>query len=216
MTKSLPAHNVTRNRYTAASMARDVELLRAAGMSPAAATSVIKALGSLPAVGTASQAELEAAGVPRATASKLRHAFMIGRRSVTHANDLAPAIAADPEDIFHILRDRIIGVQQELFFTIALNTRCHIIDVIEVARGTVSQVYVECREVFRPAIRCSATSIVIAHNHPSGDPSPSDDDIELTDRLRKAGELLGISIIDHIVFTPTKYRSISDWMGDRW
>jgi DNA repair protein RadC len=79
--------------------------------------------------------------------------------------------------------------------------------------GTLSGVEVHPREVFKPAIVQSAAAIILAHNHPSGDPSPSRQDLEMTERLRQAGTLLGIAVLDHIVFAAEGYVSIAerDW-----
>ena len=81
------------------------------------------------------------------------------------------------------------------------------------SRGTAIGVEVHPREVFRPLIRMAAAGGVLAHNHPSGDPTPSSEDLELTRRMREVGQLLGIPIIDHVVVAQNGYRSIAEWAG---
>lgn len=96
----------------------------------------------------------------------------------------------------------IIGSEsQEVFLAIPLDSRLKPLAYCEVTRGTLNQSLVHPREVFRLAIALGAHSILVAHNHPSGDAAPSDADREVTRRLRKAGEVVGISLVDHIVVT---------------
>lgn len=96
---------------------------------------------------------------------------------------------------------------------LSIDIRNGLLGVAEVARGSAHGVEVHPREVFRPAIRCGAAGIVLAHNHPSGDPSPSPEDIELTRRLREVGTLVGIPVIDHIVVAASGFRSIAEHLG---
>lgn len=96
---------------------------------------------------------------------------------------------------------------------LALDARNAVIDEIEVARGSLTDVEVHPREVFRPLIRQAAAAAVVAHNHPSGDPSPSASDVTFTRRLRRAGELLGIPILDHVIIGRDDYSSIAELVG---
>ena len=114
-----------------------------------------------------------------------------------------PAIC-DPESAYRLLRPLIDGAtggdRQEAFFAILLNTKSKVIgSPVECTRGLLDTSLVHPREVFREAVRQSAASIVLAHNHPSGDPTPSKQDIDITQRLVKAGKILGIRVVDHIV-----------------
>jgi DNA repair protein RadC len=79
-----------------------------------------------------------------------------------------------------------------------------------VSQGTLTASLVHPREVFRPALRESAAAVVLVHNHPSGDPTPSREDIEITERLMRAGELLGVPVLDHVVVAERGYRSLRD------
>jgi DNA repair protein RadC len=115
--------------------------------------------------------------------------------------------------VFRLIQPRVAGLSQELFFVIGVDIRNGLLDVIEIARGSVHGVEVHPREVFRPLVRMAAAGAVLAHNHPTGDPTPSSQDIDLTRRLRDVGNLLGIPIVDHVVIGDTTYRSIAEWLG---
>jgi DNA repair protein RadC len=101
-----------------------------------------------------------------------------------------------------------------VFLVIGIDIRNGLLDIVEVARGSLNAVEVHPREVFRPLVRMAAAGGVVVHNHPSGDPSPSDEDLSLTERLREAGDLLGVPVIDHIVIGAQRYRSIGELLGE--
>jgi DNA repair protein RadC len=113
---------------------------------------------------------------------------------------------------------RLAGLHQEVVLAIGLDIRNGLLDVVEVARGSVCGVEVFPREVFRPLVRMAAAGGVVVHNHPSGDPTPSEEDLALTERLRESGDVMGIPIIDHVVIGATRYRSIAETleMSDVW
>ena len=96
----------------------------------------------------------------------------------------------------------------EVFGVLCLTTRRHVICWHEVSRGCLNGSYAHPREVFKPAFMANADAIVIGHNHPSGDPEPSPHDLELTDRLRKAGDLLGLPVLDHVIVGHGKFFSL--------
>ena len=104
-----------------------------------------------------------------------------------------------PEAALGILRDILQGREQESFIMLALDARNRITAWREVARGTSDSVAISARDLFRTALMCGAGKVVVAHNHPSGDPSPSQQDIILTRRIMEAGELLGLDVLDHII-----------------
>ncbi|HBE80346.1 MAG TPA: DNA repair protein RadC [Firmicutes bacterium] len=104
-----------------------------------------------------------------------------------------------PTDVTEILNAFLTGVDRENFVVIMLNTKNQIIGINTVAIGMLSSCPVHPREVFKPVILANAAGVILGHNHPSGEPSPSQDDLALTNRLRDAGELLGIPVIDHII-----------------
>ena len=96
----------------------------------------------------------------------------------------------------------------EYFFSITLNGAHQVIDVHTITKGLVNRVLVHPREVFRPVLLDNATAIVVAHNHPSGNLEPSREDKDITNRLKEAGDLLGIRVLDHLIFSSNGYRSM--------
>lgn len=113
------------------------------------------------------------------------------------------------QDVCQLLRGAG-SADRESFYAMHLDIKNRVIGTEEVSRGSVSGVEVHPREVFKSAILSNATAILMAHNHPSGDPTPSSADIELTRRLADAGENLGISVRDHVIVTDTQCRSMRD------
>jgi len=110
----------------------------------------------------------------------------------------------------HILQSYLAGADREYFMALLLDAKHWVNALNVVAIGSLTTSIVHPREVFKPAVMMSSASIVVGHNHPSGDPAPSREDIELTQRLVKAGELLGITVLDHIIVGEGRYVSFSD------
>jgi len=106
------------------------------------------------------------------------------------------------------VKSRLRGKKKEHILAILLDTRNQLIKVSEISIGSLDTSVVHPREVFKEAISASAASVIFAHNHPSGDPEASEDDIELTKRLAQAGEIVGIDVLDHIIVCDKKYLSL--------
>ena len=174
------------------------ELVRSAGGVATLSHSTSRELSHVPGVGTARAARVVAA-------------FELGRRALEVLERRDPV--GRPEDIYRLVAPRVAGLAQEVFLVIGIDIRNGLLDVAEIARGSVASVEVHPREVFRPLVRMAAAGGVLAHNHPSGDPTPSAEDVALTRRLRAAGELLGIPIIDHVVIGNRAFRSVAEYMG---
>lgn len=151
-------------------------------------------------------------GIGSARAARLVAAFQLGKRALTDQPD-SKIIVQEASDVFRHLRPRLQGLAQEIFIVLALDARNVIIDEIEVARGSLTAVDVHPREVFRPLVRQAAAAAVVAHNHPSGDSLPSAEDIVLTRRLRVAGEILGIPLLDHVIVAGDDFSSVAEAMG---
>jgi DNA repair protein RadC len=176
------------------------------------ATTVLESTGGLVATSRASPRELaHVTGLGRANAARIAAAFELGRRAVDAEQHRRTV--GRPEDVHAVVKARLAGLQQEVFLALGVDIRNGLLDVVEVARGTVNGVEVHPREVFRPLIRMAAAGAVLVHNHPSGDPTPSTHDVDLTRRLRVVGEVLGIPVIDHVVIGDASYRSIAEWLG---
>ena len=101
-------------------------------------------------------------------------------------------------------------LDREHFRAILLNTKNHVIRIVTVAIGTFSSTAVHPRELFKSAIKASAAGIILVHNHPSGDPTPSDPDIEITSHLVEAGKLLGIEVLDHVIIGDSSFTSFKE------
>lgn len=113
-----------------------------------------------------------------------------------------------PDDVNKIVQSYLNGVDREHFVVLLLNRKNGIIGINTVSVGDLSSSIVHPREVFKPAIVAGAASIIVAHNHPSGDPAPSRDDINVTTRLKEAGDILGINVLDHIIIGDGCYISL--------
>ncbi len=137
-------------------------------------------------------------GVGHDKAVTLKAAFELASRLSAESRIESPVLD-NPELIASILRDDLMAYETERLVVVLLNTRRRLIRVEEVSRGTLDSVLVHAREVFRPAIVANAHSVVVAHNHPGGDPSPSEADIRITRDLVRAGHLLHIDLVDHII-----------------
>jgi len=124
---------------------------------------------------------------------------------------------SNPKAVYEYLAPRVSQLEQEQFMVILLNAKNHVLDVESiVSKGTQTSTLVHPREIFKPAIRRSAHAIILAHNHPSGDPTPSREDREITRRLIEAGKLIGIEVLDHLVIGDGRYvsfreRKLADW-----
>ena len=117
-----------------------------------------------------------------------------------------------PKDIYEVLTKvcRIQCNAEEVFILITLNTKNIVTGYFEVHRGTINTSLVHPREVFKRALLNNASNIMVAHNHPSGDPNPSKEDIQITERLKEAGNLLGLNLLDHIIVGEHKYISLKE------
>ena len=106
----------------------------------------------------------------------------------------------------HLLQDEPV----EVCGLFCLSARGQVLGYHELSRGTVDAAFMHPREIFKVALLANATSVVIGHNHPSGDPSPSDDDIRITRRIKSAGEIIGIELFDHLVIAGDRYVSFKE------
>jgi DNA repair protein RadC len=178
----------------------------------AVAAELVRSAGGIGPLSRASPRELaQVIGVGEARATRIVAAFELGRRAIELEQHRE--LVGQPEDVYRLVAPRLAGLAQELFLVVGIDIRNGLLDVVECARGSVAGVEVHPREVFRPLIRMAAAGGVLVHNHPSGDPTPSPEDIELTRRLREVGTLLGIPIVDHVVIGDRSFRSIAEWTG---
>jgi len=137
-------------------------------------------------------------GLTERRACALRAAFELSQRSVAWSGHEWPAIR-DPEDVAHLLRPRLAFADQEVLIVLVMDTKHTVRRVVELYRGTVCSASVRVAEVIRPAIVDGQPNLIVAHNHPSGDPTPSPEDISVTRRIREAAELHDLGLLDHVV-----------------
>jgi DNA repair protein RadC len=147
-------------------------------------------------------------------ARQVAAACTLARHIMMSAPDPSPAFEG-AADVATYLRPRLLGLRQECVWVLAVDVANRLLGEFEVARGTLTEVSVHPREVFRPLIRMAAAAAILVHNHPSGDPTPSALDLDLTQRMRRAAMLLGIPLLDHVVIARGGYVSVADlgWPG---
>ncbi|MGE3961581.1 MAG: DNA repair protein RadC [Dehalococcoidia bacterium] len=147
-------------------------------------------------------------GVGHAKATTIAAAFELGRRLRLDGGDDRPQVTS-PEHIAALLHDEMQPLQQEELRLIVLDTKNRVLATPTLYRGTISSAPGRLAEVYRDAVRRGASKLAMVHNHPSGDPTPSRDDIRFTGEAVEAGELLGIELIDHVIFGHGRNRWVS-------
>lgn len=145
-------------------------------------------------------------GIGPAKAAEIKAALELGRRVAISPAARRPVIRS-PEDATSLVMEDYRHLDREHFGVLLLNTKHHVLGEERVSVGTLNSSNVHPREVFKSAVRRSAAALILVHNHPSGDPTPSRQDIELTQRLVEAGTLMGIKILDHLIIGDNKYIS---------
>ncbi|MHB1400042.1 MAG: RadC family protein [Trichloromonadaceae bacterium] len=164
-------------------------------------------LRQLACVGTSELCELK--GIGPAKAAELQAVFQLARRFA--ATELRPGDRFTcAEEVFRHYHERLRDRKKEVFFSLLLDSKNRIIREVQVSEGSLTASIVHPREVFAPVVRESAAAVLFVHNHPSGDPTPSREDLELTTRLREAGTLMGVRVLDHIIVGSGRYVSFAD------
>jgi DNA repair protein RadC len=160
-------------------------------------------LGDMPAAAVA-----RVKGIGPARAVRILAAVALGRRSLAGSRLEEPVTSAVVA-LGHF-RPRLLGLQQEELHGLFLNRRNAVLSYRVLSRGNDAHTIVDPRQVFRAAVAVGASAVVVAHNHPSGDPAPSLADVEVTHRLAMAGQLLGIEVLDHLILAGDGYRSFRE------
>jgi len=151
----------------------------------------------------------EVPGVGGATASRLAAALELGRRAAREPLPQRVRIRG-PADVHALVGPRLRDLPQEEFHVLLLNTQHRVLRTVLVTRGVLDASLIHPREVFRPAIREAAAAVVLVHNHPSGDPAPSAEDRAVTRSLARAGQTLGIRVLDHVIVGDDRWVSMAD------
>jgi DNA repair protein RadC len=163
------------------------------------AQQLLSRFGDLQSIAGSSIEELcQVNGIGPAKASQITAAFELGRRLESYP-EKDKAIVRSPENVLNEVKSRLKGKKKEHFLTLFLDTRNQVLGVAPVSVGSLDSSLAHPREVFKEAISANAASVIFVHNHPSGDPQPSEDDIKLTRRLVEAGNIVGIEVLDHVI-----------------
>ncbi len=196
-------------------------IIISSGVTGMPATSLAQILisryGSLADIADVSIDELKKGikGIGIAKVARLKACFEIARRIENERINKIESINKEtkitsPDIAYHLIKKNLVSYKKEHFFVICLDSRNRILGIDEISTGTLESSIVHPRETFESAIKHHAAKIIIAHNHPSEDPMPSEDDIGITKRLREAGLIMGIEVIDHIVVCRNSFLSFKE------
>ncbi len=196
-----------------------IAILLRTGMKGVSAIQVAEQLlqkfGTLENLSRASITEIrQIKGIGRDKAIALKSAFTLARRMAQEIR-AEPPLLDTAERVADMLREENRAYEVETFQVILLNTRRKLLSIERISKGTLDTILVHPREVFRHAIAANAAAIVLVHNHPSGDPSPSDADIRVTRDLIRAGQLLKIDVIDHVILGRASDERTKDFLSLR-
>ncbi len=173
------------------------------------AQKLLSRFGNLKNLASASVEELtQTKGIGPAKAAQIKATFELSKRLEHSLSEDTKITIKSPEDVVKTARNLLKGKKKEHFVVICLDTRNHLIKTSTVSIGSLDCSIVHPREVFKDAISSSAASVIFIHNHPSGDPTPSEDDIKMTKRLIEAGEIIGIEVLDHIIICDSEHLSM--------
>jgi len=175
------------------------------------AQNLLTKFGNLKNLASASIEELtQIKGIGPAKAAQIKATFELVKRLENFPDETNKVTVKSPEDVIKTARALLKGKKKEHFLVMCLDTRNHLIKTDVVSIGSLDCSIVHPREVYKEAISSSAASVIFIHNHPSGDPTPSEDDIKITKRLIEAGEIVGIEVLDHIVICDSEHISMKN------
>jgi len=173
-------------------------------------TRLLSQFGGLAGLARSSYDELESVyGFGEAKTAQLKAAFELGRR-LSSLQENERATISSPQDVANLLQGEMAFLEQEHLRVVILNTRNQVLAIPEVYRENVNSAVIRAGEVLREAVRSNAPAIIIVHNHPSGDPTPSQDDVLVTEQLVEAGRLLDIEVLDHLVVAQNGFVSLKE------
>ncbi len=149
-------------------------------------------------------------GLGRVGILRLKAALELGKRSVTREREKRIKRIRSPEDVAELMIPELKGLDREHFKAVLLDTKNGIIRIVTVAVGSLNAALVHPREIFKAAVKASAAGMIMVHNHPTGNPEPSNEDADLTMRFARCGELMGIELIDHIIIGGGRFVSMRE------
>lgn len=174
------------------------------------AEQLLEQQGGLAGLGSATAEDIEQVkGIGDAKATTILAAIELGRRVAFLANGEKPVIRS-PEDVAALLLPRFRYETREHFLAVLLSTKNHVMKTAVISVGSLNASIVHPRELFREAINAHCASVILAHNHPSGDPTPSPEDISLSRKMREAGQLLDIPVLDHVILGDGNFVSLKE------
>ena len=148
-------------------------------------------------------------GIGEAKAAQLKAAIELGRRLALESPEERPAVNS-PADAADLVKYDMSALEQEHLRVILLDTRNRVLDIVEIYKGSVNSSQVQVGELFKPAIRRNAPALIVVHNHPSGDPIPSPDDVVVTRAIVQAGKLLDVEVLDHMIIGQGRWVSLKE------
>ncbi|MBI2832126.1 MAG: DNA repair protein RadC [Chloroflexi bacterium] len=161
---------------------------------------LLSQFGSLKGIAVATVEELsQVKGIGPAKGCQLKAAFELANRLESHSGVTGSTPVSTPAEVMSVVKGRLRGKKEEHFLALLLDTRNRLLKLCEVSIGSLDSSIVHPREAFKEAISVSAATIIFVHNHPSGDPEASPEDVKLTKRLFEVGQLVGIDVLDHII-----------------
>lgn len=171
---------------------------------------LLSAFGGLPGLARATVTELQQVkGIGPAKAVEIKAALELGRRLLATAPQERPQVSS-PADAANLLMSEMMLLEKEHLRVILLDTRNRVVKAPTIYIGSLNTSVVRIGELFRPAIKENAAAIIVAHNHPSGDPTPSPEDVRVTRQVAKAGTLLNIELLDHIIIGRNRFVSLKE------
>ena len=171
---------------------------------------LLNQFGGLKGIDDASASEISAVkGIGPAKVAQLKACLELGKRIGSQKWETGQPLHS-AEDVYQHFRENLGREKREFFYVVLLNNKNRKIREVKVSEGSLTASLVHPREVYNPVIRESAAGVIFVHNHPSGDPAPSAEDIDITKRLKEVGDVMGVRVLDHVVIGHDRYFSFND------
>jgi len=171
---------------------------------------LLNRFGGLKGIDDASASEISAVkGIGPAKVAQLKACLEIGKRIGSQKWETGQPLQS-AEDVYHHFRETLGREKREFFYVVLLNNKNRKMREVKVSEGSLTASLVHPREVYNPVIRESAAGVIFVHNHPSGDPAPSPEDIDITKRLKEVGDVMGVRVLDHVVIGHDRYFSFNE------